>query len=129
MTVMTVGLVNSGVLALRGAIGVIMGANIGTTVTNTIVSMGHITRPEEFRRAMAGRWQVSSDGGALPRWRGDGRELVGALNDLDYPVAQACFFVMALIILLFNFVADVPGRFEIELEDRGVPIADIQVRP
>ena len=28
-----------------------------------------------------------------------------------------------------TFVADVPGRFELELEDRGVPIADIQVRP
>lgn len=28
-----------------------------------------------------------------------------------------------------SFVADVPGRFEIELEDRGVPIADLQVRP
>jgi peptide/nickel transport system permease protein len=40
-------------------------------------------------------------------WPGVGRELVTALNDLDYPVAQACFFVMALIILLFNFVADV----------------------
>ena len=31
-----------------------MGANIGTTVTNTIVSMGHITRPGEFRLAIAG---------------------------------------------------------------------------
>jgi peptide/nickel transport system permease protein len=31
-------------------------------------------------------------------WPGVGRELVTALNDLDYPVAQACFFVMALII-------------------------------
>jgi peptide/nickel transport system permease protein len=40
-------------------------------------------------------------------WPGVGRELVTALNDLDYPVAQACFFVMALIILVFNFVADV----------------------
>lgn len=28
-----------------------------------------------------------------------------------------------------TFVADVPGRFEIELEDRGVPIADLTVRP
>jgi len=28
-----------------------------------------------------------------------------------------------------TFVADVPGRFELELEDRGVPIADLQVRP
>lgn len=40
-------------------------------------------------------------------WPGVGRELVTALQDLDYPVAQACFFVMALIILLFNFIADV----------------------
>ena len=34
MTVMVVGLVNAGVLALRPAISVIMGANIGTTLTN-----------------------------------------------------------------------------------------------
>jgi sodium-dependent phosphate cotransporter len=31
-----------------------MGANIGTTVTNTIVAMGHITRKQEFRRAFSG---------------------------------------------------------------------------
>jgi sodium-dependent phosphate cotransporter len=31
----------------------IMGANIGTTVTNTIVSLAHMGRPEEFRRAFA----------------------------------------------------------------------------
>ncbi len=31
----------------------ILGANIGTTVTNTLVSLGHITRPQEFRRAFA----------------------------------------------------------------------------
>ena len=31
----------------------IMGANIGTAVTNTLVSMAHITRPQEFRRAFA----------------------------------------------------------------------------
>jgi hypothetical protein len=28
-----------------------------------------------------------------------------------------------------RFSADVPGRFEVELEDRGVQIADLQVRP
>jgi peptide/nickel transport system permease protein len=44
-------------------------------------------------------------------WPGVGRELVTALNDLDYPVAQACFFVMALIILVTNFVADVLYSF------------------
>lgn len=54
VTTLTVGLVASGLLNVPSAIPVIMGANIGTTVTNTIVSMGHITRPEEFRRAMAG---------------------------------------------------------------------------
>lgn len=38
-TVIVVGLVNAGVLRLRNAIGVIMGANIGTTVTAMIVSL------------------------------------------------------------------------------------------
>lgn len=36
-TVLTVGLVNSGLLTLRQAIGIIMGANIGTTVTAYII--------------------------------------------------------------------------------------------
>ena len=53
-TSLVVTLVATGTLSVEGAIPVIMGANIGTTVTNTIVSMGHITQPEEFRRAMAG---------------------------------------------------------------------------
>lgn len=39
MTVMVVGLVNSGVLGLRAAISVIMGANIGTTLTNTLIAL------------------------------------------------------------------------------------------
>ncbi|MEM1054184.1 MAG: Na/Pi symporter [Bacteroidota bacterium] len=53
-TSIVVTLVATGVLSVENAIPVIMGANIGTTVTNTIVSMGHITQPVEFRRAMAG---------------------------------------------------------------------------
>ena len=39
MTVMTVGLVNSGVLGLRQAISVIMGANIGTTLGNGLIAL------------------------------------------------------------------------------------------
>jgi sodium-dependent phosphate cotransporter len=35
------------------AIPIVMGANIGTTMTNTIVSMGHVTRSAEFERAFA----------------------------------------------------------------------------
>ncbi|MEL4503646.1 Na/Pi cotransporter family protein [Luteococcus sp. H138] len=39
MTVMTVGLVNAGVLSLRSAISVIMGANIGTTLGNGLIAL------------------------------------------------------------------------------------------
>jgi phosphate:Na+ symporter len=39
MTVMTVGLVNAGVLGLRPAISVIMGANIGTTIGNGLIAL------------------------------------------------------------------------------------------
>jgi phosphate:Na+ symporter len=39
MTVMTVGLVNAGVLALKPAISVVMGANIGTTLTNSLIAL------------------------------------------------------------------------------------------
>ncbi|WP_374449371.1 Na/Pi cotransporter family protein [Stella sp.] len=39
MTVMVVGLVNAGVLGLRPAISVIMGANIGTTLTNALIAL------------------------------------------------------------------------------------------
>ncbi len=53
-TSIAVGMVAGGALTIEGAVPVIMGANIGTSVTNTLVSMGHITRKEEFRRALAG---------------------------------------------------------------------------
>ena len=39
-TVMVVGFVNAGIMSLTQAMGVIMGANIGTTITGWIVSMG-----------------------------------------------------------------------------------------
>ena len=39
-------------------------------------------------------------------WPGLGREMVTALNDLDYPVAQATLYLMALVILAMNFIAD-----------------------
>ena len=46
-----VAMVGSGTVTLSGAVPMIMGANIGTTVTNTLVSIGHIQRGNEFRRA------------------------------------------------------------------------------
>ena len=42
------------VLSVERAIPVVMGANIGTSVTNTIVSLGHAKERNEFRRAFAG---------------------------------------------------------------------------
>ncbi len=50
-TSLVVGLVAGGALTLDTAIPVIMGANIGTTITNTLVSFGHITNRVEFKRA------------------------------------------------------------------------------
>lgn len=53
-TATIVGLVGSGVLPFDTAVPMIMGANIGTTVTNTLAALGHIRRSEEFKRAFAG---------------------------------------------------------------------------
>ena len=52
VTSIVVGLVAGG-LPVSVAIPMVMGANMGTTVTNTLVSLGHIDRPDEFRRAFA----------------------------------------------------------------------------
>lgn len=52
-TSLTVGLVAAGALTIDGAIPIIMGANIGTSITNTLVATGHIYRKDEFRRAFA----------------------------------------------------------------------------
>lgn len=53
-TSILVGMVAAGAIPLRAAIPIVMGANIGTSVTNTLVSMGHITRKAEFQRAFSG---------------------------------------------------------------------------
>jgi sodium-dependent phosphate cotransporter len=46
-----VGLVAAGVLTVDSAVPMIMGANIGTTITNTIVALAYARRGEEFRLA------------------------------------------------------------------------------
>lgn len=52
-TSMVVALVASGSITLEGAVPIIMGANVGTTITSTIVSLGFITKKKEFRRAVS----------------------------------------------------------------------------
>lgn len=50
-TSITVGLVGSGLMSLEQAIPIVMGANIGTSVTNLLVSLSHIRVRAEFQRA------------------------------------------------------------------------------
>ena len=47
-TVMVVGVVNSGIMKLTQAVGVIMGANIGTTVTSWLLSLTAISSDNFF---------------------------------------------------------------------------------
>jgi sodium-dependent phosphate cotransporter len=55
-TSIIVGLVgaDNGIVSVQQGIYMMMGANIGTTVTNTIVSLGHFSNPEQLGHAFAG---------------------------------------------------------------------------
>jgi solute carrier family 34 (sodium-dependent phosphate cotransporter) len=52
-TSIIVGMVAGGVISIEGAIPMIMGANIGTTITSMLVSLGHFSRPRELQRGFA----------------------------------------------------------------------------
>ena len=52
-TSVIVGLVAAGVVNTGDAVPMIMGANLGTTVTNTLASLGHVRHDVEFKRAFA----------------------------------------------------------------------------
>ena len=52
-TSMIVAIVASGSLSLQNAVPMIMGANIGTSVTSTIVALGHLGKKEEFKKAIS----------------------------------------------------------------------------
>lgn len=52
-TATIVGLVGSGVLPVTYAVPMVMGANIGTTVTNSLASLGHLRQSAYFQRAFA----------------------------------------------------------------------------
>ena len=53
----------------------------------------------------------SINGGALTEtvftWPGIGRELVFSVSNNDYPLAQACFLLIALVVLVANLVVDI----------------------
>jgi solute carrier family 34 (sodium-dependent phosphate cotransporter) len=52
-TALTVAMVASGSLPFSSAVPIIMGANIGTTITSAIVSLGFLNKKKEFKRAVA----------------------------------------------------------------------------
>jgi solute carrier family 34 (sodium-dependent phosphate cotransporter) len=52
-TSIIVGMVAGGAISVEGAIPMIMGANIGTTITSMLVSLGHLRRPLELQRGFA----------------------------------------------------------------------------
>lgn len=52
-TSMIVAAVAAGSISFEDAVPIIMGANIGTTITSTLVSLGYVTKRKEFRKAFA----------------------------------------------------------------------------
>lgn len=86
MTVMLVGLVNSGVMEIGQTIGVIMGSNIGTTLTAWILSLTgiesestllNLLKPENFSPLLALAGVLLIMGSKKQRRRDVGRILVG----------------------------------------------------
>ena len=86
MTVMLVGLVNSGVMELGQTIGVIMGSNIGTTLTAWILALTgiesenvfvNLLKPENFSPVLALIGIILIMGSKKQRRRDIGRILVG----------------------------------------------------
>jgi len=53
-TSIIIGLVGADEMSVETAIPMVMGANIGTSVTNTLVAMGHFANKDELRRGFAG---------------------------------------------------------------------------
>lgn len=53
----------------------------------------------------------SINGGALTEqiftWPGIGKELIFAVSNNDYPLAQACFLLIALVVLVANLIVDI----------------------
>lgn len=52
-TSLIVAMAGGAIITPTSAVFMVMGANIGTTVTNTLISLGHITKGEEFKRAFS----------------------------------------------------------------------------
>ena len=110
-TVMAVGFVNAGMMTLSQAVGIIMGANIGTTLTAWLVSMnewGNLLRPQFFAPLLLGIGVALLLSGKEPRRRDVGSILAGfgllflGLENMSAAVApysDSPFFTEAFIVI------------------------------
>lgn len=76
-TVMTVGLVNAGLLTLKQALCVVLGANIGTTITAGVVSILALFKVTNYALPAVGLGFLLMIGGRSPRARTAGEILIG----------------------------------------------------
>lgn len=113
-TVMVVGFVNAGIMNLSQAVGIIMGANIGTTVTSWIVSMsewGEMLKPDFFAPALVGIGALLSLFSKSSKKKQAGEILVGFgvlfigltfMSDSITPYRNAPIFAQAFSVLGSN---------------------------
>lgn len=76
-TVMTVGLVNAGLLTLRQALCVVLGANVGTTFTAWLVSAFAVFKISSYALPMIGAGFLFTISGKSPKARHVGQIMVG----------------------------------------------------
>ncbi len=72
-TVMTVGMVNAGLMTLKQAIGVIFGANIGTTITGWIISI----KVDKYGLLLVGLGFIPGLFAKSSKWQHTGRAILG----------------------------------------------------
>lgn len=93
VTVATIGFVNAGILSLKQALGVIFGANVGTTITGWFVSiMGFGIKLESFFMPMLAIGVVAYYTSPSKRHQGLGKTLTGfGLFFLGLSILQSAF--------------------------------------
>ena len=127
MTVMLVGLVNSGIMELGQTVGVIMGSNVGTTLTAWILSLSGIEgdnvwlkllKPEVFSPVAALAGIIMTMSAKKSRTKGAGTILVGfavlmtgmeMMKDAMSPLAEMPEFASILTAFTNPFLGVIVG--------------------
>ena len=86
-TSLAVAAVASGSVSLQHAVPIVMGANVGTTITSTIVSLGYITKTNEFRKAISA---------------GTSHDFFNVIVKADIKIADMCFETIKEVLQSFS---------------------------